>query len=125
MERGKGMNNRGSMIAPISEMVCSTCSAPIPSSANFCPNCGRGLKKKPLSTALSRQVIVYLVSFFLAPFGLWYAWKYLKQEDNKSKIIGVTAIALTAISIALAIWTMAGLFNSVRGLMRSLNGLAL
>jgi hypothetical protein len=83
------------------------------------------LKKKPLSTALSRQVIVYLVSFFLAPFGLWYAWKYLKQEDNKSKIIGVTAIALTAISIALAIWTMAGLFNSVRGLMRSLNGLAL
>jgi hypothetical protein len=106
-------------------MVCSACNASRPSSVNFCPNCGRRLRAIPPATTLSRQIIVYLISFFLAPFGLWFAWKYLKQGDNKSKRIGVAAIALTIISVAITIWTMAGLYNSVSHYMRLLNGLAL
>jgi hypothetical protein len=70
-------------------------------------------------------MIVYRISFFVAPFGLWYAWKYLKQGDNKSEKIGFVAIALTIISVAITVWTIAGLFNSVSQFMRSLNGLAL
>jgi hypothetical protein len=35
------------------------------------------------------------------------------------------AIALTIISVALTIWTMAGLFNSVSHYIRVLNGLTL
>jgi hypothetical protein len=119
------MKDRSALIATIPEMVCSTCNTPIPSSASFCPGCGRALKIVRLSTSLSRQAIVYLISFFLAPFGLWYAWKYLKQEDNRSKKIGIMAIALTAISVAVAIWTLAELLHSVSDLMRSLNGIAL
>jgi TRAP-type C4-dicarboxylate transport system permease small subunit len=76
-------------------------------------------------TSVSRQLIIYLISFFLAPFGLWFAWKYLKQDDRKSKKIGVAAIALTIISVALAIWTMAGLFSSVSQLLKSFSGLGL
>jgi hypothetical protein len=106
-------------------MVCSACNASVPSSANFCPNCGKGLRAIPPATTLSRQIIVYLISFFVAPFGLWYAWKYLKQEDIKSRKIGIAAIALTVISIAITFWTMAGLYNSVSQYMRLLNGLAL
>jgi TRAP-type C4-dicarboxylate transport system permease small subunit len=82
-------------------------------SANFCSNCGKALRKLPPATSVSRQILVYLVSFFLAPLGLWYAWKYLKQDNRKSKIIGVVAIALTLAAIALALWTASGLYDLV------------
>ena len=75
--------------------------------------------------SFSRQVIVYLISLFIAPFGLWYAWKYLKRDDEKSKIIGVVAIALTIVAVAVAIWTTAGLYNSVSQYLHSLRGLGL
>jgi TRAP-type C4-dicarboxylate transport system permease small subunit len=65
------------------------------------------------STSVSRQIIVYLISFFLAPLGLWYAWKYLKQDDQTSKTIGAVAIILTLVAVALTIWTTAGLFASL------------
>jgi hypothetical protein len=96
-------------------IVCSSCNAQTISSANFCPNCGKSLRAIPPATSVSKQIIVYLVSFFLAPFGLWYAWKYLKQADRTSKIIGTVAIALTIVSIALVLWTTAGLFNLIGG----------
>jgi hypothetical protein len=79
----------------------------------------------PAATTVSKQIIVYLISFFVAPFGLWYAWKYLKQGDNKSKEIAIVAIALTIISVAITIWATAGLFNSINQLMKSLSGLGL
>jgi hypothetical protein len=95
------------------EIFCPSCNAPMMASANFCSNCGKSLRAKPPATSVSRQIIVYLVSFFLAPFGLWYAWKYLKQNDRKSKIIGAVAIALTIVAVAIAIWTTVGVYNLV------------
>jgi hypothetical protein len=105
-------------------IICSACNASAPSSANFCPNCGKRLRAIPPETTLSRQIIVYLVSFFVAPFGLWFAWKYLKQGDSRSRKIGIAAIALTIVSIAITVWTMAGLYNSVSQYMKLLDGLA-
>jgi hypothetical protein len=104
-------------------IVCSFCHAPMMSSANFCSNCGKALRAIPPATSVARQIIVYLISFFLAPFGFWYAWKYLKQDDPISKRIGAVAIALTIVAIALAIWTTAGLFHSVNQYLNSLGGL--
>ena len=128
VDKSDGMTIAGNRIPEISNlpgMVCPACKASVQSSANFCPNCGRRLRTTPPATSVSKQVIVYLVSFFLAPLGLWYAWKYLKQDDNKSRKIGVAAIALTIISVAITIWTVVGLFNSVSPLVRSLSGLGL
>jgi hypothetical protein len=106
-------------------MICFSCSAPVPPSAYFCPDCGKPIRTKPLATSVSKQVIIYLISFFIAPFGLWYAWKYLKQNDRKSKIIGLVATALTIFSLALTFWTIAGLVNSVQETLRSLHELGL
>ena len=117
--------NRIPTFSTLPVMVCSTCNAAVPSSADFCPKCGRRLRTIPPATSVSRQTVVYLISFFVAPFGLWYAWKYLKQDDNKSKAIGVVAIALTIISVAITVRTTAGLFNSASQLLNSLSGLEL
>jgi hypothetical protein len=95
------------------EIICPSCCAPMLSSANFCSNCGKALRALPPATSVPRQILVYLVSFFLAPLGLWYAWKYLRQDDRKSKIIGTVAIALTIAAVAAALWAAAGLYNLV------------
>ena len=62
------------------ETLCSSCHNTVSDSANFCPQCGKKIKEPPLSTTVARQILIYCVSFFLAPFGLGYAFKYLKQR---------------------------------------------
>jgi len=78
----------------------------------FCPKCGKKLKDKLPSTTFSKQLIVYAISFFLPPFGLWPAIRYLRQQDDKSKKIGLAAIFLTIISILLTIWLTTSFINS-------------
>ncbi|OGK24169.1 hypothetical protein A3A46_00465 [Candidatus Roizmanbacteria bacterium RIFCSPLOWO2_01_FULL_37_13] len=79
--------------------ACTVCKQPIQVNWNFCPNCGNILRVKPLSTSVLRQLVIYSVSFFLPPFGLGYAFKYLRQDDRKARIIGIISIILTILSI--------------------------
>jgi hypothetical protein len=104
------------------ETVCPYCKASAPFSANYCSSCGKRLRPAIPSTSFSKQIIIYLVSFFLAPFGLFYAWKYLNQDDKKSKTIGSVAIALTVLSVAIAAWTIIGLFDWIRQLLNAMTG---
>jgi hypothetical protein len=92
---------------------CPACKQNIQAEYYFCPNCGRKLKEKPQPTTMLRQILVYLLSFFLPPLGLWPGIKYLKQKDNKSKIIGVISIVLTVVSAAISIWLYFGLIRTI------------
>ncbi|OGK11558.1 hypothetical protein A2954_01725 [Candidatus Roizmanbacteria bacterium RIFCSPLOWO2_01_FULL_37_12] len=82
---------------------CNVCKQPIQISWNYCPNCGNTLREKPLSTSLGKQLLIYSISFLLPPFGLGYAFKYLKQDGAKSKAVGVISIGLTILSILVII----------------------
>lgn len=93
-------------------LICPQCKKDILPSDYFCPDCGKKLKDKPPSTTFLRQLIVYAISFFLPPFGLWPAIRYLKQQDGKSKKIGLAALFLTIISILLTVWLTASFMNS-------------
>src|SRR5437867_1711982 len=86
------------------ETRCPSCGTPVLPTENFCPQCGAKLKGPQLSTSIGRQIFIYLFSFFVAPLGLYYAFKYLKQPDPKAKKIGIAVIALTLLAIALMIW---------------------
>lgn len=92
-------------------MNCPNCKQSIAVLDYFCPNCGKKIKDKPRSTTIARQIFVYLLSFFLPPLGLWPGIKYLKQSDDKSRMIGFVAIVLTIISIAITIWLTLGFIN--------------
>jgi uncharacterized membrane protein YvbJ len=100
---------------------CKECGHEISDEALACPNCGKPQRDKPPSVSLSRQMVVYFVSLFLPPFGLWYAWKYLKQKDGKSKKIGIAALILTIISIIITIWFTERLVNSINQALNSVN----
>ncbi|OGM15923.1 hypothetical protein A2V56_04880 [Candidatus Woesebacteria bacterium RBG_19FT_COMBO_42_9] len=84
-------------------LVCPSCHIEVRSTDYFCYNCGKNLKPKPLSTSLTQQILIYLGSVFLPPLGLVWGVRYLRQEDNTSKIVGVISIVLTAITSVLLI----------------------
>lgn len=102
------------------EIFCPSCHAVVPAAAKFCAQCGKKLKEQPPSTTVAKQILIYLVSFFLAPFGLGYAFKYIRQRDPKARAIGVVSVVLTIIAIALMIWLSKTFTDSLYG---SFNGL--
>lgn len=93
--------------------ICPYCKKTISTSDYFCPACGKKLKDKPFSTSIAKQLLIYLISFFLPPLGLWPAISYLKQQDETAKKIGVVAIFLTIISIVITIWLFISVMNAL------------
>lgn len=80
------------------------------------------VKEKLLPTTLGRQLLVYLLSIFLPPLGIWPAIKYLRQQDKKSKKIGLAILFLTLVSIVITILLTINFMNSfTKGLDNQLN----
>lgn len=104
------------------QSTCIYCKGNISSFDYFCPHCGKKIKEKLLPTTFGRQLSVYLLSVFLPPLGIWPAIKYLRQQDKKSKKIGLVTLLLTIISIVVTIWLTINFMNSfTRGLDNQLN----
>jgi hypothetical protein len=92
---------------------CPFCQALVPPGSYFCPNCGKQIQAKPLSTSVMKQIGVYALSFFLPPLGLWPGIKYLRQKDSKAKMIGWVAIILTVISTVISLILYVQLMHSL------------
>lgn len=102
------------------ETACPSCRAPISAVENFCPQCGIKLKEPSFSTSIGKQAFIYFISFFLAPFGLVYVFKYLKLSDSKARKIGIAALILTILGISLTIWTAKEFMSSYYNLLNTL-----
>ncbi len=87
--------------------LCPVCHTVVRTTDYYCFNCGKNLHEKPLSTSRTTEIMYYLGSLLLPPIGLWWGFKYLKQEDSDSKRIAYVCIAITVVSTILAVrWTM-------------------
>jgi|SRR6185369_2931798 len=93
--------------------ACPSCSLPVLADFYYCPNCSKQLRSKPIKVSALKQIGVYLLSFFLAPLGLYPAFKYLRQPDPKTKMIGWIAVILTFVGISITIYVFAGFMQSV------------
>ena len=92
---------------------CPFCHTQIDPVAYFCPNCGKKVPEKPISTGLWPQVLLYLLSFFLPPLNLILTIRYLKSPDPKAKQVGLISLGLMTVGIVLAVWIAAGVLKSV------------
>ncbi len=101
-------------------LICKHCGASVVAEDYFCPQCGKKLKNKPPSTSFLRQAIVYAICIFLPPLGLWPAVQYLRQKDETSKRIGIAAVILTVVSLAVTIWLTVDMLNSINATVNSL-----
>ena len=79
-------------------VVCPTCHTNVRQSDYYCFNCGKNLKPKPPPVSTSAQITLYIKSALVPPLGFYWAIKYFKQPDRKSKIVGLVAIAVTTIT---------------------------
>lgn len=93
--------------------TCPDCHSEVRPTDYYCFNCGKSLKEKPPSTELSTQIGLYLLSFFLPPFGLLRGLKYLRQPDQASKTIGIITAVLTVASIIITAVLVINTMNTV------------
>jgi hypothetical protein len=80
---------------------CPACHIVVRSTDYFCFNCGKNLKPVPLNTSIWKQILLYVGSVILAPFGIIWGFRYLRESNAKAKIIGVLCIILTIITCIL------------------------
>jgi len=95
------------------EEKCSKCHTAVKSTDYFCYNCGNNLRPSPPSLLLVDQIVLYAKSIILPPFGILWSIKYLKQDSDKSKMVGLTAIILTIISLVISIILFNNFIKSV------------
>ena len=98
---------------PALEKNCPVCHVQVRPTDYFCFNCGKSLKEKLKSISLSSQIGLYLGSLVLPPMGIIWGLRYLKQPDQKRRWVGIVAIVLTLISLAVSIVWMVNLVNEV------------
>ncbi|MEK7177978.1 MAG: zinc ribbon domain-containing protein [Patescibacteria group bacterium] len=84
-------------------LLCPVCQYKTQADWFFCPNCAHELKEKVPIISISKQILIYAVSFFLSPLGLGWGLKYVRSTDHKIKTIGIISIVLTILSITLMI----------------------
>ena len=82
---------------------CPACKTSVEESWFFCAHCGKQLKEAPIVIYIPKQILIYFVSFFLAPLGLGWGLKYIRYKDKRVKIVGIISLVLTVVSIVLMI----------------------
>lgn len=93
--------------------ICPSCNAVVAPASYFCQNCGKKIRERPVLTSVTRQIVVYLVSFFIPPYGLVYGFRYLRQREESAKAIGVIAAILTLVSIMISMIFVISLINTM------------
>lgn len=93
--------------------ICPKCKSSVQDTYKFCPNCGQNLQELRHVT-WDKQIVVYFVSLFLPPFGIVYAMRYLKSPNQQVKWVGIIAVLLTGISLAVTVWIIFDITRQVQ-----------
>jgi ABC-type glycerol-3-phosphate transport system permease component len=104
-------------------LTCPKCQNSIDITDFFCRVCGYNLKGKPLSTSFFKQLSIYLISFLLPPFGLIPAIKYLRQDESRSKQVGIIAVVITLVSLIISIWLLLNFINTFNQVLNNQSGI--
>ena len=108
-------------------VICPVCHQSILPVYYFCPNCGAKINSSPLKTTLGAQIGLYLWTIILPlicfiTISRWSGLKYLRSQDPKAKLIGLTALVLLIVSTVGIYWyATVEIQNYVQSFTNSLN----
>ena len=101
--------------------TCPTCHGVIQPEWFFCPNCGKVLQEKSIHISLAKQLFIYFVSFFLAPFGLVWGLRYVRNKDWKVRSVGLISLFLTVLAIGITLYTFSTVMTSYTKMLDNLS----
>jgi uncharacterized membrane protein YvbJ len=78
---------------------CPHCNKEIDLTDKFCPNCGNKLPEKDLPFSTGQKLKIYMVSVFLAPFGLYWFFKFFKNENIEKRKVAYNALYISIVMI--------------------------
>ncbi len=79
--------------------VCTSCQKLVETPGDFCPFCGQQNIEAPPGLSNGQKMKIYSVSFFLAPLGLIWFFKFYKDEDPLKRKAGYYALAITLVVV--------------------------
>ncbi len=80
---------------------CAFCNSEIDLTDKFCPNCGKKLPERNLSFSTPQKVKMYLLSVLLAPFGLYWFFKFFKNENKEKRKVAFNILYISIVMILL------------------------
>ncbi len=101
-------------------MFCPNCGKELNEILNFCPYCGKEIEPQKKELSLGNKVKIYIGSLVLAPFGLYWFFKYFRDEKNKK--VAYISLVITIISLVTATVVTIGYINSINDYLDKYNG---
>jgi amino acid transporter len=93
--------------------LCPACHQPVEQSDYFCRNCGRNLRKKPLTTSAGHQIMLYLGSIFLFPLGFIWGIRYIREDSRDAKTIGMMCLIISIVVLFIIILLTASIISNI------------
>ena len=93
--------------------LCPACHIAVRPTDYFCFNCGKNLHAAPPGTTTTDQIKLYLGSVFLAPIGIFWGLRYLRDGSQKSKMVGIIAMVLSVVTFIIAVRYTVNLVNTI------------
>ncbi len=104
---------------------CPYCSAELPDDSEFCNRCGKKYvtaeellllqnngADKPLT--MGEKIKIYSFSLVLAPFGLYWFFKYFRSTEPTKKSAAYAALIITVITLTLSGFVVSSYVKAVR-----------
>lgn len=107
--------------AGIGGTVCKRCHSQVSDSVYFCPHCGHKIKEPPYHFSIIGTISVLVMAFLFPPFGLIPAFRYLRYDDKRAKIVGILVIVVTAVSLIIFVIFIQKYLNMLNETINSIN----
>lgn len=81
--------------------ICTSCSKLVTSPGKFCPFCGQPNIEQEVGVSNGEKIRIYVLSFVLAPLGLYWFFKFLKSDDKEKRKVGNIALIITILTLGI------------------------
>ena len=89
---------------PFLSEKCKNCGRELKEDSNFCPFCGRSINEKSTKLTGWQQIKIYVGSILLAPFSLYWFFKYFRDPENK--VVAYVSLIITLVTFYYVYYTI-------------------